>query len=218
MGAQKKVNVRTKKESAEINDKSLPENESAEEEAIQPDDPMAALEAKLESAEKELQETHDRLLRASAEFENYKKRSARDMTDFRKFANETLIKEMLPVIDNLERALESVSQDQPESKSVAEGVRMTLAEILKIFEKYQVKQIESLGETFDPGFHQAVMQQENDSQPDKTILQELQKGYLMHDKLIRPAMVVVSKKKTTAENQNNSDVIDVKANGDNNNE
>ena len=218
MGAQKKVNVRTKKESAEINDKSLPEYESAEEEAIQPDDPMAALEAKLESAEKELQETHDRLLRASAEFENYKKRSARDMTDFRKFANETLIKEMLPVIDNLERALESVSQDQPESKSVAEGVRMTLAEILKIFEKYQVKQIESLGETFDPGFHQAVMQQENDSQPDKTILQELQKGYLMHDKLIRPAMVVVSKKKTTAENQNNSDVIDVKANGDNNNE
>ncbi len=218
MGAKKKIKVHTKKENTEINNNSLPENESAEEEAIQPDDPMKALEAKLETAEKELQETHDRLLRVSAEFENYKKRSARDMTDFRKFANETLIKEMLPVVDNLERALESTNQDRPESKSVAEGVRMTLTEILKIFEKYQVKQIEALGETFDPSFHQAVMQEEDDSQPDKTITKELQKGYLMHDKLIRPAMVVVSKKKAAAENQNNIDAIDDKANGDNNSE
>lgn len=218
MGAKKKIKVHTKKENTEINNNSLPENESAEEEAIQPDDPMKALEAKLETAEKELQETHDRLLRVSAEFENYKKRSARDMTDFKKFANETLIKEMLPVVDNLERALESTNQDRPESKSVAEGVRMTLTEILKIFEKYQVKQIEALGETFDPSFHQAVMQEEDDSQPDKTITKELQKGYLMHDKLIRPAMVVVSKKKAAAENQNNIDAIDDKANGDNNSE
>ena len=214
MGAKKKIKIQTEKENSEIKNKSLPENESAKEDPIQPDGPMAALEAKLESADKELQETHDRLLRVSAEFENYKKRSARDMSDFRKFANEALIKEMLSVVDNLERALDSTSQDQPENKSVAEGVQMTLSEILKIFEKFQVKQIESLGKTFDPGFHQAVMQEENDNHPDKTNLKELQKGYLMHDKLVRPAMVVVSKKKPTTANQNNSEVIDAKANSD----
>ena len=214
MGAKKKIKIQTEKENAENKNKPLPENESAKEDPIQPDDPMAELESKLESAEKELQETHDRFLRASAEFENYKKRSARDMADFRKFANETLIKEMLSVVDNLERALDSTSKDQPENKSVTEGVQMTLAEILKIFEKFQVKQIESLGKTFDPGFHQAVMQEETDNHPDKTVLKELQKGYLMHDKLVRPAMVVVPKKKSTTVSQENNEVESAKGDND----
>jgi len=214
MGAKKKIKIQTEKENAENKNKPLPENESAKEDPIQPDDPMAELESKLESAEKELQETHDRFLRASAEFENYKKRSARDMADFRKFANETLIKEMLSVVDNLERALDSTSLDQPEDKSVAEGVQMTLTEILKIFEKLQVKPIESLGKTFDPGFHQAVMVEETDIHPDNTVLKELHRGYLMHDKLIRPAMVVVSKNKPATVDQENSEAENAEAKND----
>jgi molecular chaperone GrpE len=85
---------------------------------------------------------------------------------------------------------------------------MTLAEILKIFEKFHVKPVESLEKPFDPGFHQAVMQEENDNHPDKTVLKELQKGYLMHDKLIRPSMVVVSRKKETLENQKDNEQLE----------
>jgi len=141
----------------------------------------------------------------SADFENYKKRSAREMEDFRKFANESLVKTLLPVVDNLERALDSVIDNKPADDPIAAGVQMTLTEILKIFEKFHVKSIESLEKPFDPCFHQAVMQEEADNHPDNTVLKELQKGYLMHDKLIRPSMVVVSKKKESPENQKDNE-------------
>jgi molecular chaperone GrpE len=159
------------------------------------------MEARLESVEQESKENHDRFLRVSAEFENYKKRAAREMGDFRKFANESFVKAMLPVVDNLDRAIESSSNDKNTSTSVVEGVNMTLIEILKVFEQFGVIPFESLGKTFDPGFHQAVMQEENEDYPDNTVLNEMQKGYMIHDRLLRPAMVVVSKKKERPENQ-----------------
>ena len=105
-------------------------------------------------------ETHDRLLRVSAEFENYKKRATREMNDFRKFANESFIKAMLPVIDNLDRAIESSNNEKHADSSMVEGVNMTLKEILKVLEQFSVKRFDSLGNTFDPGLHQAVMQEE----------------------------------------------------------
>jgi len=166
------------------------------------DDPLKVMEARLESVEQELKDSHDRFLRVSAEFENYKKRAAREMNDFRKFANESFVKAMLPVVDNLDRAIESSSNDDHSISSMVEGVNMTLKEILKIFEQFGVKPFESLGKTFDPALHQAVMQKETDNHPEKTILNELEKGYMMHDRLLRPAMVVVSKT-TESENQEN---------------
>ena len=166
------------------------------------DDPLKVVEARLESVEQELKDSHDRFLRVSAEFENYKKRAAREMNDFRKFANESFVKAMLPVVDNLDRAIESSSNDDHSIRSVVEGVNMTLKEILKIFEQFGVKPFESLGKIFDPALHQAVMQKETDNHPEKTILNELEKGYMMHDRLLRPAMVVVSKT-TESENQEN---------------
>jgi molecular chaperone GrpE len=205
MGEKSRVKIRTENEEIE-NEKienendSLPEADSGPEDHVKPDDPLAELEAQLESAQKDYEEVQDRLLRVSAEFENYKKRSAREMADFRKFANEALIKGLLPVVDNLERALDSVNNDQLENNPIAEGVLMTLSEILKTFEQFQVKQVESMEKPFDPAFHQAVMQEENGHYPDKTVLRELQKGYVMHDKLIRPAMVVVSKREEASEN------------------
>lgn len=161
---------------------------------------MKVMEARLETMEQESKDYHDRFLRVSAEFENYKKRAAREMNDFRKFANESFAKGMLPVVDNLDRAIESSSDDDHSNSSVVEGVNMTLKEILKIFEQFGVKPFESLGKTFDPAVHQAVMQEESDEHPEKTILTELEKGYMIHDRLLRPAMVVVSKK-TDPENQ-----------------
>lgn len=164
-------------------------------------DPLEEMEAKLESMEQESKETHDRLLRVSAEFENYKKRAAREMTDFRKFANESFAKALLPVVDNLDRAIESSSNDKQTDSSVVEGVSMTLKEIMRVLEQFSMKPFESLGETFDPGFHQAMYQEETEKYPDNTVIKELQKGYMIHDRLLRPAMVVVSKRKKDATRQ-----------------
>ena len=155
-------------------------------------DHLKEMETKLESVEQEAKEAHDRFLRVSAEFENYKKRSAREMDEFRKFANESLIREMLTVVDNLERALNSSNNDNQANSHIAEGVDMTLKEILKVFEKFNVKPIEALGKPFDPNFHQAAMREETNERPENTVLNELEKGYMIHDRLLRPAMVVVS--------------------------
>lgn len=147
----------------------------------------------LEAAKREAGDYYDRLLRLSAEFENYKKRASRELSDFRKFANETIIKDLLGVIDNLERALTSAVDQEGSAGSIAEGVDLTLKEILKILEKNGVTVIAAEGENFDPTFHQAVMQQEAPDQPPNTVVQELQKGYLLHNRLLRPSMVAVSK-------------------------
>ncbi|MBF0199796.1 MAG: nucleotide exchange factor GrpE [Desulfamplus sp.] len=136
----------------------------------------------------------DRVLRLSAEFDNYRKRSAREMADFRKFANETIIKQLLTVVDNLERAIASGASDTSKDKGcIVEGVEMTHRDILKLFESFSVRTVDALGKPFDPSFHQAVAHQESDEHPDNTVINELQKGYLLHDRLIRPSMVVVSK-------------------------
>lgn len=165
---------------------------SEEKDKVKIVDHLKEMETRLESVEQEAKEAHDRFLRVSAEFENYKKRSAREMDEFRKFANESLIREMLTVVDNLERALNSSNNDNQANSHIAEGVDMTLKEILKVFEKFYVKPIEALGKPFDPNFHQAAMREETNERPENTVLNELEKGYMIHDRLLRPAMVVVS--------------------------
>ena len=157
------------------------------------DDPIKELEEQLNAKEEEAKETYDRLLRVSAEFENYKKRSAREMEDFRKFANQSLLKEMLSVVDNLELAINSANEKHKSESSLKEGLNLTLKEILRVFEKFNVTPIESKGKTFDPTYHEAVMQEETDEHPENTVISEMQKGYLIHDRLLRPAMVVVAK-------------------------
>lgn len=158
------------------------------------DDPDV-LREELEAARQELKEKQDMLLRNAAEFENYKKRTARETENFKKFANESLIKEMLPVLDNLERAIEA-SNDEAVASGIAEGVEMTLKEILKILDKFGVRQIQAIGETFNPAVHEAVIQEESEEYPDNTVSKELQKGYILHDRLLRPSMVAVSKAKS----------------------
>ena len=168
-------------------------------------DPLVIMEEKLRVSETASKESYNRLLRATAEFDNYKKRSVREIAEFRKFANESLIKELLPVIDNLERAVASAGQHADSNKGVVEGVEMTLAEIFKVLEKFNLKSLESEGKTFDPNFHQAVMQEETDECPENTVIKVMQTGYILHDRLIRPAMVVVSKAKPV-NNENQNDV------------
>ncbi len=137
----------------------------------------------------------DRALRLTAEFDNYKKRTAKEIQDYKRFANETLLKQLLSVVDNLERAIDTAKQNK-DDKGIIDGVKMTHKEILRIFESFEVKPLKSEGEIFDPKFHQAVTQEESESHPDNTIIKELQKGYTLHGRLIRPSMVIVSKKKS----------------------
>jgi len=158
-------------------------------------DPLKEMEARIKSLEEDSKETYDRFLRVSAEFENYKKRSAREMSEFKKFANESLIKELLLIVDNMERAINSSKDEVSSNNCLAEGVDMTLKELLKILENFGVKQIESQAKPFDPNFQQAVMQQESDEHPHNTVINELQKGYIINERLLRPAMVVVSTSK-----------------------
>jgi len=205
MAKSEKIKVHTKVEETVIEDKIDQNNDSNKEGKAETVDPLKEMEEKLESMGQEVKENYDRFLRVSAEFENYKKRAAREMNDFRKFANESFVKAMLPVVDNLDRAIESSSNDKQADTSMLEGVDMILKEILKIFEQFNVKPFESLGKTFDPSYHQAVMQEETEVYPENSVVNELQKGYMMHDRLLRPAMVVVAKTKTKSENQKNID-------------
>ena len=156
-------------------------------------DPVKELENRCETAEQESRQNYERLLRVSADFENFKKRSFRETDDFRKYANELLLLELLTVVDNLERAIQSTSGENNEAGCVIEGVEMTLKALLKIFERFSVKLIEAVGKPFDPNFHQAMMQEASDLYPENTIISEFQKGYMLHDRLLRPSMVVVSK-------------------------
>lgn len=176
--------------------------EPPESPADKPDDSADSLQSQLEAAQREAKENYERFLRMSADFENFKKRSAREMESVKKFANEKLIIELLPIADNLERAIESsnaVEGDDGEASkkengtSIVEGVNMVYKELLKVFEKFGVTAIGSMGQPFDPGVHEAVMQEPSNDVPENTVIREFHKGYMLNDRLIRPAMVVVSK-------------------------
>jgi molecular chaperone GrpE len=151
--------------------------------------------SQLQAARQQAQDNYDRLLRASAEFDNYKKRTAREMQDVIKYANEKIFKELLTVVDNLERAIEAAGVDRKDEDPLVKGIHLTLGEVLKILERHKVKPVKALGEPFDPAYHQAMMQEEVADQPSNTVVREMQKGYVIHDRLLRPAMVVVSKAK-----------------------
>lgn len=152
-------------------------------------------DGRLKKLEQDVAEKHDQLLRVSADFENYKKRMNRQMEDLRKYANESLLKDLLSVVDNLERAVNSAAQKtgEPIDACVLEGVEMTLGEITKLLTRYNVTPIEAMGKPFDPAYHEAVMQEPSREYPENTVVNEFQKGYMIHDRLLRPAMVVVSK-------------------------
>ena len=188
-------------------DSEMPEAVSQEGEATESapeEETPQTPEEKLEQAQAEAAEAHDRFLRASAELENYKKRTQKEMAEFKRFANASLVKEILGVVDNLERAVES-SNGTNDKEQLAQGLDLTLKELLKIFKTFHVTPVESLGEIFDPRYHQAMMQEETTDHPGNIVIKELQKGYMIHDRLLRPAMVVVSKAAPDAQEDSQSD-------------
>ena len=154
---------------------------------------LADKQKELGEKETSIQELKERLLYQQADFENFKKLKVKEKADLLRYGNETLVKELLPVIDNLERAIEHATNTEG-SKTIVEGVELTLGGFLKALEKFGVTRVEALQTTFDPNLHEAVLAEEtNDAEPG-TVVKEFQKGYVMDGRLLRPSMVSVAKK------------------------
>jgi len=149
---------------------------------------------KLKEEADKTKEYWDKLLRLQADFENSRKRMERDRQDYVKFANEGIILELLNILDDLERAVNLAESKHQDLTSFLKGVEMILAHLYEMLKEYGVKPIEAQGKIFDPNFHEALMQSEDKDLPENTVAEELQKGYLLNDRVIRTAKVKVSKK------------------------
>ncbi len=177
------------------------EQAAAEVEAILRSEDIAAEEAELEPTLGEtvtqLQEdvlaARDASLRATADAQNVKRRAEQDVEKARKFALERFSGDLLPVIDNLERSLEAASGGDEVSKSIAVGVELTLKSLLDVMKKYNIEALDPAGEPFDPQLHQAMSMVENPDVEPNSVIAVMQKGYTLNGRLIRPAMVMVSK-------------------------
>lgn len=152
---------------------------------------MDAIKAQLESAEKQRDEYLNLAKQTRAEFENYQKRFQRDLVTERRFAQMPLAGDLLPALDNLERAIQAATQAGDKGVLV-QGVAMVQGQLLDALKRHGVTQMEAQGQPFDPNLHQAVMQQPSAEHPPQTVLQVLEQGYLLHDRVLRPARVIVS--------------------------
>lgn len=150
------------------------------------------LTSELEDALEEARNNQELYLRALAEMDNLRKRNQREKDDISKFGNENILREILPVIDNLERAVEHATS-QEDSTGLVEGVQMTLGQFSSVLQKFGVETLSSIGEIFDPAHHQAMGQIETTEVPVNHVAQEMQKGYLLNNRLLRPALVMVAK-------------------------
>jgi molecular chaperone GrpE len=151
--------------------------------------------ARAREGQAKLKEEHERLLRTAAELENYKRRAAKEKEETRKYGNESLLKDFLPVADNLERALEHAEQHDP--RQLLEGIRLVQKMLDSALGKHGVVGFSAVGQPFDPGQHEALMQAESDEAPG-TVVKEMARGYRLHDRLVRPAAVVVAKARAGA--------------------
>ena len=157
-----------------------------------PVDGAAKLRAEIETLEKEKKETYDRLLRTAADLDNFRKRTRKEIEEARLQAREAAVKEILPGIDNLERALAAAGTDSG-SQSLVEGLRLVLRQFLSALDRLEVKPFDAVGQPFDPTRHEAISQIPTDAHPPGTVAAEMQRGYLIGNRLLRPALVAVAR-------------------------
>lgn len=178
-------------------DKAAPANDAGEAAAELPDEGVAeSADERLRAVEAELAETKDRLLRALAETENVRRRLQRERDDAQKYAAGGFAKDLLSAVDNLRRALDAMPDSEiadSRTRGLRDGVAATERELLAAFERHGLKRIDPKGERFDHNFHQAIFEAERPDVPAGTVVEVLQPGYLLHDRLLRPAMVGVAK-------------------------
>jgi molecular chaperone GrpE len=174
----------TQSESADSSDSEIPEGDSQE------------LHALLTDARDKADEHWDQCLRLQADIENLRKRRERDVANAHKFALEKFAVDLLPVRDSLEMGLAAAAADSNDTAKLKEGSELTLKMLVSAMEKYNIKEVNALNEKFNPEYHEAMSMQEREDVPQNTVVTVVQKGYLLNDRLIRPAMVIVSKAAT----------------------
>jgi molecular chaperone GrpE len=168
---------------------------------------LMKLREQIAAKEKESKEHYDRYLRQVAELENFRKRTKRERDEGIRFANEGLIRDLLPILDNLERAM-AHSKDGGNGKPLVEGVEMVLKGLLDVLAKHGLIQVSAVGEPFDPGKHEAMAQIETESYAPNTIVEEHHKGYWLRDRLLRPALVTVAKTGKSQEKKNDDSQVE----------
>jgi len=141
----------------------------------------------------EVQEWKDKFLRAKADLANYQRRSEKERAEALRYANAGLIRSLLPVLDNLERVIASAEEDPGNGAALLEGVKLTLESFFKVLQEANVQRIEAEGMPFDPQVHEAMMEQPSADHSERTVLKEALKGYRLHDRVLRPSRVIVSK-------------------------
>lgn len=166
------------------------------------------IQKELEAVRKEKDEIYERLLRKQADFENFRKRNEKEKREFQSYALSEFMLELLPILDNFERAL--AHPDEQSGADYRKGVELIYRQFRDVMDKKGLKAIETIGQAFDPNFHEAILREEKNDMPENTILAELQKGYFFRDKLLRPAMVKVSFRNETPEEEDPQiEIIDV---------
>lgn len=182
-------------ENEELEQDALNEAEEAQQQTEEPaeTDGIEDLKKRLEEAEAKAKDSEDKVLRAHAEMENIRRRSERELGNAHKYGMEKFATELLPVFDSLELGLLAAQADDVDIEKVAEGTELTLKMLSSVFEKFEINQIHPVDEVFDPELHQAMTMIEHPEKEPNTVIDVMQKGYTIKERLIRPAMVVVSK-------------------------
>jgi molecular chaperone GrpE len=149
--------------------------------------------AQLKDQASKVSQLHEQLLRTAADLDNFKKRAAREKQDAIKFANESLLEKLLPVLDNFDMALAAANAENTSIESLRAGVQMIAQQLKSAMNDAGLQEIDASGQAFDPNFHEAISQQETANAPEGTVVQQMRKGYRLRDRLLRPASVIVAK-------------------------
>ncbi|MBI1910850.1 MAG: nucleotide exchange factor GrpE [Deltaproteobacteria bacterium] len=160
-----------------------------------PEQEVIRLRSELEAKTKEAEENYNKFLRSVADLDNYRKRAEKEKADAISYANESIMEDILPVVDNFERALVHANSEQ-NVESLRQGVQLIIDQMYAVLKKFGLQEIKSVGGKFDPSLHHAISQEESEAEPD-SVVKEFQKGYLLKGRLLRPAMVAVAKKPET---------------------
>lgn len=169
----------------------------AQEEAVQAEteevkhDEQSAFQEKIDELQQLLDEKENKILRVQADFENYKRRARTEVETVQKYRSQHVVSDLLPALDNFERAL-GIDPDNEQTKSLLEGMQMVYRQLVEALKNEGVEPIEAVGKEFDPNLHQAVMQVEDENYDSNIVIEELQKGYKLKDRVIRPSMVKVN--------------------------
>ena len=175
--------------------KSLPEMTAlekrlAEKAALEPEEETACGPGNLNEAQQQIDELNERVVRLTADYDNYRKRAQRDKIEARQFANQGILEKLLPVLDNFEMAIIAVKDAGP---SVRDGVQMIYDQLLSVLKAEGVESVDAVGKQFDPNLHEAISQEESDEVEEGEVISQIQRGFILNNRLVRPARVVVAK-------------------------